>query len=486
MPRLKPWVKFFRPAPLKIRAQKTLNRIKAIISGRPLTAFFAVLLLLLVLIAAAHQLNKRKSNEEVKQNEPKKVSVYTIGKLPSIKVSAQVQKDGVIQITAQTPGIVQKVSVSEGDKVWRGKNLVSLSTNYQGANTASLSRQLAETQLLNINETYDKQKDIISKQREIANKNSESTDKLRSISTDSLNDTNSLLKLNQDIVNTLNSNLKNLEDTNAGGANDQLILATKQQISSFQAAANQLAAASRSLSYTTDTDKPPTQIADITKEITTEQLDIQEKALELSKRVSQIQLNLARAAEATMFPVSPVTGVVQKVFVHIGQSVSPGMPLVTIASTNGSVSAIAKVPKSIADSVSIIDTSTILIGNEILQTLPRFISTEATDSQLYSIIYDIPQNIQSDLTNMEYVNIEIPIGHSDSNSVVPFIPIDSVFQTQDTSFVYVIKDQKAEAKEVTLGNVLGGDVEVKSGITDGDQIILNRNIIAGDVVTTNK
>jgi len=472
-----------RSAPIKAKAGKIYKKLYTFIKARPVTAFLLSLLFLLIVIAGGNFLASPK-DQETPPPSAKSVEVYTIGKAPAITVQAQIQKDGVVQIVAQTPGIVQKISVTEGDKVSKGSSIASLSTNYQGDNAASLSRQLAQAQLANVNDTFDKQKDTIAKQREIANKNSENTDQLRQISKDSLNDTNSLLNLNQDIVNTLNANLKNLEDTNVGGANNQLILATKQQISSFQSAVNQLAAAGRSLSFTTNTDKPPTQIANLTHDITINQLDIQEKALDLSKKVAQIQLNLARVNEVLMFPASPISGVVQKIFVHVGQSVSPGTPIAAITGS-GNVSAVAKVPQAIAKSISQIDTSTLYFSSRTSQVLPRYISTEATDNQLYSVIYDIDSEFQSDLTNLEFITVEIPVGHSDTNSVIPFIPLDSIFATQESAYVYVIKNEKAEAKNVVLGNVLGSEVEVKSGIADGDQIILNRNIVAGDPVTRN-
>lgn len=472
-------VSFFRPVPQKTK--RTYKKIITIVRNRPLTAFLLSLLFLLAVIAGGNFLSSPK-DQGAPPPSVKSVEVYTIGKAPTITVQAQIKKDGVVQIVAQTPGIVQKISVAEGDKVNRGTNIVSLSTNYQGGNAASLARQLAQVQAANVNETFDTQKEIIAKQRDIANKGAENTQELRKISADSLNDTNSLLDLNRNIVDTLNANLKNLENNNTGGVNDQLILSTKQQVSSFQAAVNQLSSAERNLSFSTDKDKAPTQLANLSKDLTLKQLDVQEKALELSKKVSQIQLNIARVAEAVMFPASPTSGTVQEIFVHVGQSVSPGTPIATISGT-GSVSAVASVPQTIAQNTSQIEESTLHFANRIVSAFPRFITTEATNGQLYSIIFDVDQEFQSELTNLEYITVEIPVGISDTNSIVPFIPIDSVFQTQDSAYIYVAKDQKASAKNIVLGNVLGDQVEVKEGLADGDLIILNRNIVEGDLVT---
>ena len=41
------------------------------------------------------------------------------------------------------------------------------------------------------------------------------------------------------------------------------------------------------------------------------------------------------------------------------------------------------------------------------------------------------------------------------------------------------------SQEVVLGEVVGSYVEVIEGLNEGDQVILNRNIIAGDSVKSN-
>lgn len=474
-------VKFRLPA----RFRKYRVNTTTFLRRRPLTSFFAALLALLLLIFAGNIISKPAT--EVTANQTvKKVDVYTIGAIPKINVQAQVQKDGVVTIMAQSPGIVQKVSVHAGDSVRKGVNLVSLSTNYQGGSVASLSRQIAEVQLANVNDTFDRQKDIIAKQKDLANKGAENTDQLRQISQKSLDDTNSLINLNQDIVNTLNSNLQTLVSTNVGGANDALILATKQQISSFQSAVNQLNTSSRNLSFSTNVDNQPTRMVNLSRDIAIGQLDTQEKALDLSKKVAQIQLNLAQVNEALMFPAAPVAGIVQKIYVHTGQSVTPGTPLVTIYNAGGNVSAIARVPQRVATSVSRIEESKLHVGDRTFEELPNFVSTQATDAQQYSIIFTIPEEFRDQTSNMGFIAVEIPIGHTDSNSVIPFIPLEAVFQTQDSAFVYVIDGQKALSRKVTLGEVLGQDVSVVSGLVDGDQIILNRNIMSGNLVSPNQ
>ncbi len=457
-------------------------RVISFIRRRPLTSFFAALIILFLLIVAGNLLFKQPAPEAPKAPVAKDVRVYTIGQVPKTKVQAKVQKNGVIVIMAQAPGVVQEIAVKEGDEVQRGTNLVSLSTNYQGGNAASLQRQLAQVQLQNVLDTYDTQKNLINRQRDLANLSADNAEDLRKISVQTLDDTNSLLSLNMSIANAVNANLQNLISTHQSS---DLVLAAQQQMSSVQAAVNQLTAQSRALTFSNDPKNPPAQIALLTKDATLKQLDIQERALRLSKEAAQISVNLAAVQESLMFPSSPTNGTVQKVSVHVGQQVGPGTPLITIYSPEGNVSAIAKVPQNIAQSISGLEPSQLNIGSQVISVYPSFVSTQATDDQLYSIIFNIPDGFEQNVTDQGYISIDIPVGHTDSNSVVPFIPLDAVFQTTDEAYVYVFNNGKAVSRVVKLGQVLGADVEVEQGIGSGDQIILNRNVIAGDSVKIN-
>ncbi len=79
-------------------------------------------------------------------------------------------KSGVIKIVAQAPGIVSGINVYEGQEVVKGGQLLSLSSNYQGGNAAAVQAQIAKNSYNLAKDTNETQKDLINKQREIANK----------------------------------------------------------------------------------------------------------------------------------------------------------------------------------------------------------------------------------------------------------------------------------------------------------------------------
>lgn len=474
MPRVK---KLSRLKVVVKRLRNFYSRATSFAKRKPFTSFL-ISLFFLFLAILANSLTAPKIQQISKKEAAKEVEVYRIGKAAKTSVLAKVEKAGVIAIVAQTSGVVSNIYVNEGETVWQGKTLVSLANNYAGENASSISRELAQIQYQNAINTYDQQKDLIGKQREIAQKSHDNSDELRSITDKSLSETRSLIGLNNNILSTIDANLSVLEGTN----NDELILSTKQLKSQFLNGNNLLKGALRMSEYQSASDKPPAQLSDLQKDVALGQLDLQVKALDLSLEAGKLQIALAEVAEKTMFPVSPFGAVVERVFVSPGQSVNPGTPLVKLAGFKQEVNLVAKVPSTFARRVSNVSESIIHIDGKEFFAKPYFISHEATDGELYTILFTVPKEYYSMLTDGEYIRIELAIGVPDTGKAVPFVPIDSVFQTQDHAFVYVVDKDRAKSKNVVLGEVLGGEVEI-DGLSDGDQVILNRNILAGDQIT---
>ncbi len=449
---------------------------------RPIATFLGLLLMLLGLIIISNVINKPKPEARETSLPTKDVEVYTIGESPKITVQAQVEKSGVIRVVSLGSGVVQSINVEVGQEVGAGTNLISMSTNYQGGNAFSVQRQLAQVQYKNASDTYKTNKEIIEKQKELAEKSDQNADELRNISNQSLESTKSLIGLNNEMLTTLESQQADLEASNVGGANDAAILQTKQLRSQLMSGNSQLEAGLRASEYTGSSDKIPAEISNLSRDIAIKQLDLQKKALGLNLEVSRLSLTLAQINEALMYPATPVNGVVERIFVREGQVLSPGMPIAQISGASDSLIAVAYLSREISQGVGQASASTLHVGNESFESVPFYISREATDGSLYTAQYAIPQEFSSQVTDKGYITIEIPVDFPNTGSVVPFVPIDSVFQTQDQAYLFVVKNGKAESKKVNLGQVLGRYVEVTKGLVESDQVILNRNVISGDPV----
>lgn len=470
--------------PIKnVSYRKWYKTTTSFIKRHPLGSFFIALGLLFLVIIIGHMFNQPKQQKAV-ASVPKTVKLYSIGQAPKATFQAKIEKAGVVKIIAQTSGVVQTISVTDGSKIGKGQQLLTLSTNYQGGNAPALQAQVARTQYQNVLDTFGQQQDAINKQKDIANNTFNNYLDQQAIASQSAANTTSLINANQSVLDTLNQQLtteKNAVPTPTTVTTDE------EAINTLQGAQNTLKASLSSLQEQTDTGKPPGQLATTQRDLTIEQLTIQEKALELNKEVTGLQAELAEVNADTMLPASPVDGVVERVFVRAGQLVSPGAQLATVVADNNSdqTIAIVDVPQQIAQNISRLETSDVVLDGTTYHIKPFYVSTDATDGLLYSIFYTLPKDATNKVTDGQYVDFDIPVGTINTGATIPFIPIDAVYQTQDANYVLIDDHSKAITRRVSLGNVFGSFIEVTNGLQAGDQVILNRNVIAGDKITTN-
>ena len=446
------------------------------IRRRPFTSFFLSLCALFLIIVIGNYLTRPKIQPPI-TNGPKTVGVYTIGEAPKATFQAKVDKKGVIKIVALSGGIIQDILVSEGDTVYQGQQLATLSTNYQGGNASALASQIADTQYKNTIDTFPEQQSIIQKQRDLANINHDNFSDQQKIATQSANDTNNLINSNQLLLDQLNHQLTNDKQNNAPSST---IGPEESQINQLQAGQNQLRTALSNLQEQTDSSKPAGRLADAQHDLTLQQLNIQEKSLELGKELAKLSSNIADVNAATMYPASPFAAVVQRIYIRIGQQVNPGTPIMEISSTNTNASLLVDVTQQIAQHLSPLDTSTVTIGTASSELRPLFIPKEPSNGSLFTITYPLSESMSNNVTDGQYMSIAIPVGHADTSSSVPFVPLDAIYQTQNSSYVVINENGKAVSRNVVIGEVFGNYVEITHGLLSGDRVVIDRTVLIGD------
>jgi multidrug efflux pump subunit AcrA (membrane-fusion protein) len=475
---------------VKLRTRTLYKSVTKTILSYPLRSFFGVLGLLFLLIISGNIIGKPHGKSITEETPAKAVQVYGIGSAPRIQVTATVEKSGVVKIIAQSGGIVQNIYKSEGQEVRRGDWIVGLSTNYQGGNIQSVTRQIAQKNYDFANDNYDAQKDMIAKQRSIADAQQTQASDLRNITNNSIDDTQNLINLDNDILSSLDTQINQISPIATDSATQALLSQAKQGKAGVLAGLNSLNVAIANAQYQVNTDKSPTQLSNLAHDLTLKQLDIQQKSLDLNRELAKLNLTVAQISESLMYPASPIVGVVERVYVQVGQNVSSGTLLSTITGNKTISTIVASLPGDTAKNISRLETSKIWLGKTSIEVVPRYISTEPTESSLHAVLFSIPEEDESLVTNDSSVIVEIPIGSSGSTSAIPYVPLDAVYQTQDASYVYVASQSAqgkflAQSKKVTLGTVFGQFVEVTKGLMAKDQVINSRNVIDGDLVTIN-
>lgn len=460
------------------------------IDMRPMTSFFGLIGILLLIIVIGNFLRKPADVSVEGEKLPKEVEIFSIAKAPKISFSGNVEKSGVINIVAQSPGIVQYVNVIPGQRVWKGQVLLGLSTNYQGGTLQSVSRQIAQQNYAVTEENYPAQKEIINKRREVADKTDAMNDQLRDITAQSFDATRNQITLNEQIISSLDDQIAELELNNAEGTNSALITQVKSTKSGLLSGLAALKSALRAGEYQANGDEEGAQLSNISRELAIKQLEIEERSLALGKEIARLNLQIAQINESLMYPASPEAGVIERIHVYPGQSVNPGTILATITADTNVAHVILTVSSDIAKQLSRLEKSNLFINGQTIELSPRYISSEPTDGTLHTVLFTLSQEQSDWVTQGMSIKVEMPIGQVKATASVPYVPIDAIFQTQDTSMLYVASSSGERTytvvpKKVELGTVFGSYVQIRSGLNQEDQVILNRDILSGDRVIFN-
>lgn len=467
------------------RLEAIKTKVGGVLRANPFIAIASSIGIFVLLIVIGSYFRQVKV-DEVKVVPPiKKVTTFTIGESPRIKMFGEVEKTGVVTITSLAGGVVSKISVTEGQRITKGTTLMSLSSNYAGASAVLVQRQLAQKQKQLSEKTLEIQKDIISKQRDLADKSRDNSEELRKISEKSIEDTQSMITQNADLIKAIDSQIAYLESINVGGSQTASILSLKGQKSQLNSGNLQLKNSLENLRYSTDTSKPPNALVQISKELTQRQLDLQLKSLEIGQEISSLQLSLAYIQESLMYPSSPFTAIVQKVWPKVGEAVNPGTPLVVLSQVydEDPATVVVYVDQHTAESIGRGEPARMMISDHTVNVIPSYITVEPVRGQLFAVYLPVPDDLVPLAKSGSHIPVELPIGHAQTGTAMPYIPIEAVSQTQTGAFIYVInKKSSAEAKLVELGPVIGSMVQVNKGLMTGDKIIINSNVLTGDAV----
>ena len=112
------------------------TKIKTFLQEKPYLAFGLALATMIIAIVLSYLIRTPAATEETKIEKPLLVEVDN-GQVHYLTAQAQLQKDDVVQIIAQTAGVVNKVNFTAGDSIKSGQAIINIATNYQGANASA-------------------------------------------------------------------------------------------------------------------------------------------------------------------------------------------------------------------------------------------------------------------------------------------------------------------------------------------------------------
>lgn len=169
--------------------------------------------------------------------------------------------------------------------------------------------------------------------------------------------------------------------------------------------------------------------------------------------------------------LAPFEGMIMEKLVEVGDTVQPGQPLLRYGYVKR-MRLQADVPSGLVGNLS----QNMQVAVDVDGAEP----TVATVSQIYPVAdpnghtvivkFDLPEGMQA--SPGMYAEIRLPENRPSANAGV-LIPSTALISGRSLSSVLVVNGQRAELRLVRLGSERGDQVEVVSGLNEGDQLINN-------------
>jgi RND family efflux transporter MFP subunit len=198
----------------------------------------------------------------------------------------------------------------------------------------------------------------------------------------------------------------------------------------------------------------------------------------------KIALGALRAAQATYEKTlvrTPISGVVNALYLKAGEYVSPGTPAAIVANNNG-----LEIKTAVAEAASIVLT----IGDEVTidgsATGTISAIAGAIDPTTGKVAVNVSISENSLLKNGTTVSIDFKTKAEGKSSEIS-IPLEAIKMTGSGPVVFTIAPDSHTllALPVTLGAIVGENVVVSEGITPTSVIVIDaRGLKTGQVVTT--
>ncbi|MGO9994477.1 MAG: efflux RND transporter periplasmic adaptor subunit [Steroidobacteraceae bacterium] len=188
-------------------------------------------------------------------------------------------------------------------------------------------------------------------------------------------------------------------------------------------------------------------------------------------RLTAADAGLATAREGVGYTEirAPYGGVVTKRLVEVGESVSPGTPLMTGLSLRD-LRVNTNIPQSIVMQVRRLKQAAVYVGNQRIEaTKITIFPEEATPSSTFRARLELPPGAL-DLAPGMYVKVGLVVGEADRL----LIPLSAVVERSEVTGVYVLDAHGlVSLRYVRPGQHVGDKLEILAGLAPGERIALD-------------
>ncbi len=202
---------------------------------------------------------------------------------------------------------------------------------------------------------------------------------------------------------------------------------------------------------------------------------------EASVQQARVALQNAREQLANTTVTSPISGYVASVNGAVGEMASPQQPVVTVVNTNP---LIVKANLSEADITTVKQGAKVTVSltalNKEVQGVVKAVSP-VMDPTLRAYPVEISlSNPDNQLKADMVVNVKFG---ADQTATALVVPRKAVFDENGKRFVYKLEGTTAKKVEVTTGEESSDLIEVKTGLAEGDRIVVKGQTLLSDGAT---
>jgi RND family efflux transporter MFP subunit len=194
--------------------------------------------------------------------------------------------------------------------------------------------------------------------------------------------------------------------------------------------------------------------------------------------VINTQLEIARDALDNTSVTAPISGVISQKGIAAGEFASPQAPAFTIIESDV-VKVIVKASELALGSVEVGDHIDVFIRglrNEPFDGVVSSVSPAADITNTYPVTIEI-DNPDGAIKPGMFAEVKIMIERSEG---VVVIPINAVLKSADGDYVYLNDNKTAKKTIVTTGIDNGKEIEIVSGISESDEVIVKGQTYVSD------
>ena len=225
-----------------------------------------------------------------------------------------------------------------------------------------------------------------------------------------------------------------------------------------------------------------TEVQLLQAETNVKSLENQLKAMQANVKTAQEQANLSNV-------YSDVSGVADEVNIHVGETFT-GSPMAGIKIINTSnLKVVVDIPENYLSRVKK-GTPVQVVVPDVNKTYNTVISiiSQSVSSTTRGYSAEVKISYDASLKPGQSAQVKI-LDYSNANGIV--IPVNLVQSDENSKYVYVLEKISngktvAKKKQVVIGEVYGDKVEIKQGLTAGEQLISEgyQSLYEGQSITT--